>query len=91
MYQSKSLGSKLPQVLSAHRFACPSPEKVHWYEACPKMTSCTFLKALLRAIFTPTHSPGQHWQQGPGCDPEPSGKQTGCCREGREQVPDFGS
>ena len=53
MYQSKSLGSKLPRDLSAHRFACPSPETVHWYEVCPKMTSCTFLKALLRAIFTP--------------------------------------
>lgn len=53
MYRSKSLGSKLPQDSSAHRFACPSPGTVHWYEVCPKMTSCTFLKALLRAIFTP--------------------------------------
>lgn len=53
MYRSKSLGSKLPQDSSAHRFACPSPGTVHWYEVCPKMTSCTFLKALLRAVFTP--------------------------------------
>lgn len=52
MYQSKSLGSKLPRDLSAHRFACPSPETVHWYEVHPKMTSCTFLKVLLRAIFS---------------------------------------
>lgn len=51
MYQSKSLGSKLPRDLSAHRFACPS-ETVHWYEMHPKMTSCTFLKVLLRAIFS---------------------------------------
>lgn len=51
-HQSKSLGSKLPQDLSADRFACPSG-RVHWREACPKMTSCTFLTALPRAIFTP--------------------------------------
>lgn len=54
IYQSKSLGSKLPRDLSAYRFARPSPETVCQYEVCPKMTSRTFsvLKALLRAIFT---------------------------------------
>lgn len=35
-----------------HIDLCPSPETGHCYEAHSKMTSCTFLKALLSAIFT---------------------------------------
>lgn len=85
MYQSKSLGPKLPRDSSVHGFACPSPGTVHWYEACPKMTSESFAEG---NFHSPIHSPGQRWLQGLGCDPEPSGKQPGCCWEGREQVPD---